>query len=131
MCAEEPACDCVSPDVLGRGLIRTRIGALDEMLLALAFVEVDGVWSEETAWSSTFVCADVPSCCCDVALGFGCDSACDAEQGCGCVCPDVLGCTGVCVRMAGLIADALVLASLEVEGAEPGSPVGATEVALL
>lgn len=110
----------MSPDVLGLGPLSTRIGALDEMVLALAIVEVDGVWSEETAWSSTFVCADVPSCCCDIVLGFGCDSVCKAEPDCGC--PEVLNCTAVCVRMAGLIADVLVLASLEVEGAELGSP---------
>lgn len=53
---------------------------------------------------------------------------CDEEPGCGCVCPDVLDCTGV--RMGGLIEEELALASLEVEGAEPGSAVEAPEVAL-
>lgn len=56
---------------------------------------------------------------------------CDEEPGCGCVGPVVLDCTGVCVRMAGLTAEELALASLEVEGAEPGSPVGTPDVALL
>ena len=58
---------------------------------------------------------------------------CDEQPGCGCVCPEVLDCTGVSVRMAGLAdpAPELALASLEVEGAEPGSPVGTPEVALL
>lgn len=68
-CAEEPACGCVSPDVPGCGC--SCEGALDVAALALAFVEVDGVWIEETAWSSTVVCADVPSCCCECVLSFG------------------------------------------------------------
>lgn len=117
-CAEEPACGCTSPDVLGWGC--TCVGALD----VVAFVEVDGVWIDETAWSSTVPCA-VPSCCCEFVLSFGWDSVCDEEPGSGCVCPKVLDCTGV--RMARLAREEWALASLEVEGAEPGSP----EVALL
>lgn len=129
--AEEPACGCASPDVHGWGWTSTRVGALDVTPLDLAFVEVDGVWIEETAWSSTFVCADVPSCCCEFVLSFGWDSVNDEEPGCGCVSPDVLDCSGICVRVAGLTAEELALASLEVEGAEPGSPVGTPEVELL
>lgn len=45
---------------------------------------------------------------------------CDEEPGCGC--------TGVCV--ACLAVEELALASLEVEGAEPESPVRTPEVAL-
>ena len=55
----------------------------------------------------------------------------DEEPGCGCVSPDVLACSGTCVRMAGLTVEELALASLEVEGAEPGSTVGTPGVALL
>lgn len=55
----------------------------------------------------------------------------EEEPGCGCVCPEVLDCTGVCVRMAGLTVEELALASLEVEGAEPGSPAGTSDVTLL
>ena len=50
---------------------------------------------------------------------------CDEEPGSGCVCSKVLDGTGI--RMARLAREAWALASLEVEGAEPGS----TEVALL
>ena len=42
------------------------VGALD----VVAFVEVDGVWTDETAWSSTVPCA-VPSCCFEFVLSFG------------------------------------------------------------
>lgn len=88
--------------------------------VALAFVEVEGAWTDETAWSST----DIPSCCCAFVLSFGLDCVCDVDSGC-----DVLDCTGVC--MADLTLEELVWDSLEVEGAEPGSPARTPEVALL
>lgn len=87
-------------------------------MLALVCVEVDGVWTEETAWGSAFVCADVPSCCCEFVVSFGWDS--DEGPGCGNAFPDVLECAGVCTCMAGRGA-IVALASLEVEGTEAGS----------
>lgn len=52
---------------------------------------------------------------------------CDDGPGCGDMRPGERDCAVVCVCAAGR----LVLASLEVEGAESGSPVGTTEGALL
>lgn len=91
---------------------------------ALAFVEVEGAWTDETAWCST----DILSCCCAFVLSFGSDCVCDVDSGCGC---DVLGCTGVCMMCADLTLEELVWDSLEVEGAEPGSPARTPEDALL
>lgn len=53
----------------------------------------------------------------------------DEEPGCGCVCPEALDCTGV--HMASLTVEEVALASLEVEGAEPGSPVRTPDIVLL
>lgn len=89
------------------------------MALVLTCVEVDGVWLQQTAWTSTFVCADVPASCCESVLSFGWNSVCVEGPGCGCVSPEVL------------TAEELALASLEVEGPEPGSPVEIPEAALL
>lgn len=94
--------------------------------LTLAFVEVEGVWMGENVWSSTATL----SCCCRFVLSFGWDSMWDDEPTCGCVCPEALDCTGV--QMASLsVEEELALASLEVEGAEPGSPVRTPDVTLL
>lgn len=100
------------------------------MVLALAFVEVDGVWTEEIAWSSPLVSADVPSCCCEFMVGFGWES--DEGPRSSSVFPDVLECAGNCTLMAAW-GDVVPLASLEVEGAQAGtgSSVETPEDALL
>lgn len=99
-------------------------------MLALAFVEVDGVWTEEIAWSSPLVSADVPSCCCEFMVGFGWES--DEGPRSSSVFPDVLECAGNCTLMAAW-GDVVPLASLEVDGAQAGtgSSVETPEDALL
>lgn len=127
LCAEGPACGCVSPDVLGwgGGWGSPCKGVLDVEAVAFVFVEVEGVWVDENVWRST----DVLSSCCKFVLGFGWGSVCDEEPGCCLMWPLVLGCTGVC--MACLMREELASSFLEVEGAEPGFPVGTPEAALL